>query len=356
MKLRCLAGALATLAVLLVASADLAIAKDGDKWDVEGLLVGKKDKASKDLSGIACATDKGFPRTCVIIDDELQEAQVVTLRDGTIDAKKTHTIKLIDDKFAKKPNKPPKAVELDGEGVAFANGYFYVMGSHGQPRNDGDKSPAEIAARLKASSKLIRFKLDGTKPQDLAVSTALAKQIAQEHLFDAARAKALEEGGITIEGVAVVGNRLYAGFRGPTVGENKQAVIVSANLDHLFGNAPAVTEPHRLNLGGGRGVRDLAPFANGILIMSGPVTSDSGSYSIHWWNRKDGDKMEVKLIANLPSYFGLAKDKETEEFVPDQWKPEALLPFERKDKGAFVLVLMDAVKNGNPHEFRIIYP
>ena len=66
--------------------------------------------------------------------------------------------------------------------------------------------------------------------------------------------------------------------------------------------------------------------------------------------------LEVKLITNLPNYFGLAKDKKTDELIPNQWKPEALLPFERKDKGAFVLVLMDAVKNGNSREFRVTYP
>ena len=344
------ARALAVLAALLVAaSLQTASAKDKQtyvKWNVGGILIGKHEgKPSKDISGIACATDNGFPRTCVVIDDELQAAQVVTLRDGTIDADPQHMIKLIDDKFAKKPGEPPKAVELDGEGVAYAGGYFYVIGSHGRPRSE-NKSPAKIAARLKASSNLIRFKLDGTKARELSVSTALAKVIAKEGLFDAARKIELEKGGITIEGVAVLGGRLYAGFRGPTVGEKRQAVIMSANLDHLFGNAPAVTMPHRLDLGGGRGVRDLAPYDNGILILAGPVKSDEGTYSVFWW---DGSSTTVKHLKDLsPDTYTSKKGK--------QWKPEALLPLDRNKNGLRVLLLLDSGKNGKPRTERIPYP
>jgi len=346
LNIRGLARALAVLAALFVAaSLQTANAKDKQgtvKWDVDGILIGKKEgKPSKDMSGIACATATGFPRTCVVIDDELQAAQIVTLRDGTIDADPQYMIKLIDDKFSKKAGEPPKAVELDGEGVAYADGYFYVIGSHGRPRSE-NKSPEEIAARLKASSNLIRFKLDGTKAKELSVSTALAKLIVKESLFDAARKIELEKGGITIEGVAVLGERLYAGFRGPTVGEKKQAVIMSVNLDHLFGNAPAVAMLHRVDLGSGRGIRDLAPYDNGILILAGPVTSDIGKYSVLWW---DGMSDQAKPLGQP------LQIKEGKE-----WKPEALLPLDRNNEGLRVLLLLDSAKNGKPRAERVPYP
>ncbi len=66
--------------------------------------------------------------------------------------------------------------------------------------------------------------------------------------------------------------------------------------------------------------------------------------------------MDVKRIRDLPSYFGMKEDKDTNKDFPDQWKPEALQVIDRGKDGVFVLVLMDAVKGGNPHEFRIIYP
>jgi hypothetical protein len=62
------------------------VAKDNGEWKVNGDLIGKKDKVAEDLSGIACTTDSGFPRTCLLIDDEQQSAQVVTLSDGEITA------------------------------------------------------------------------------------------------------------------------------------------------------------------------------------------------------------------------------------------------------------------------------
>ncbi len=70
----------------MFSAADLVFARDTSEWKVEGELFGKKDKAAEDLSGIACSTDREFPRTCLVIDDEQQSAQVVTLADGVITA------------------------------------------------------------------------------------------------------------------------------------------------------------------------------------------------------------------------------------------------------------------------------
>ena len=64
-------------------------------------------------------------------------------------------------------------------------------------------------------------------------SSALAKLIAAEALFAPYEGKTLEDGGVTVEGVALGGQRLFAGFRGPVI-ENKRAVILSAALGHFF--------------------------------------------------------------------------------------------------------------------------
>jgi hypothetical protein len=277
----------------------------------------------------------------VVIDDELQSAQIVTLTDGTITAGKL--VPLIDDKLGVKP------VELDGEGVAFADGYFYVIGSHGRPRSD--KPQAEIEAGLKASSKLIRFKVTDGGGSDIAVSTKLAKLIAAEPLFNDYRDKELEKGGVTIEGIAVRDQRLFAGFRGPTLGKNNgRANILSAALGHFFGDNSADTKFYELKLGHGRGVRDLAAFDNGILILAGPMRDTNGTYSVYWW---DGASDQVKLLADLPGYFS---EKEKKKKNGDQWKPEALLPLDRNDKGVRVLLLLDSAKEGKPREVRVPYP
>jgi hypothetical protein len=134
------------------------LAQNGAIWPVKGKLIGEEKKA-KDVSGIACTKTSGFPRHCLIVDDSTQIAQFVTLHDGRIVAGKT--IRLIEDMHAGKP------VELDGEGVAYHCSdacYFYVMGSHGRPRQESphpnEAERGEIAARLAASSRVIRIKVD----------------------------------------------------------------------------------------------------------------------------------------------------------------------------------------------------
>ena len=70
-----------------------ALAQNGAVWPVEGNLVGKikngEEKKAKDVSGIACMETSGFPRHCLIVDDNTQIAQSVTLHDGRIVAGKT---------------------------------------------------------------------------------------------------------------------------------------------------------------------------------------------------------------------------------------------------------------------------
>ena len=54
-------------------------------------------------------------------------------------------------------------LDLDGEGVAHADGAFYVIGSHGRPRNFGQEPDAAakalIDARTAASSQIVRIRL-----------------------------------------------------------------------------------------------------------------------------------------------------------------------------------------------------
>ena len=90
----------AAVLVLGLAAGDRAAARDDGVWPVHGKLLGKNDRKSEDVSGIACATAHGFPRSCLVIDDNMQQAQFVTVKDGAIVA--GDTIALIDNSFAGK--------------------------------------------------------------------------------------------------------------------------------------------------------------------------------------------------------------------------------------------------------------
>ncbi|MET4519491.1 hypothetical protein ACVWZR_002591 [Bradyrhizobium sp. i1.3.1] len=303
----------------------------GDAWPVKHKLLGKDGGKAKDVSGIACAKAQGFPRSCLVIDDNVQEAQFVTVTDGKLVARST--VSLIGDKL------DGEALELDGEGVAFAGGRYYVMGSHGHPRDKKGKLTArEIKARISASSQIIRFRTkgeDGTA-SEIERTPRLREIIAAEPLLAPFMDNRLENNGLTVEGVAIKDNvLLLAGFRGPVL--DGRAIVLSARIDTLFGGSGTDHRLFRLPLGDGRGVRDLAVFENGILILAGPAGNGPGVYAIYAW---DGESEEVRRLAELSS------------FDPNR-KPEGLLPLDRTPSGLRVLILFDSEKKGAPTPIEI---
>lgn len=299
--------------------------KEKDSWPVKGELIGKDGRKSRDVSGIACTTRKGFPRACLVIDDNLQGAQFVEVRDGKLVA--GDTIKLIKN----------KSLELDGEGVAFSRGFYYVIGSHGHPRDSDRKlDPAKhaelIRARIAASSKIVRFRaVDGTAAKNEQTSN-LRKAIADEPDLVPFLDRRLDENGLTIEGIAIKDATLFAGFRAPVLDNNGRAVVLSVPIDALFGSSAMQRRLFRLALGQGRGVRDLASFETGILILAGPAAAEPGVYAIYAW---DGASENVRLLSELT------------QFAPKR-KPEGLLPLDKVGTKLRVLILFDGDKEGTP--------
>src|SRR3954447_10110205 len=103
------------LGVVAAGVAGPSLGSADDAWPVEKRLLGEDGKKSKDVSGIACTKADGFPRSCLVIDDNIQDAQFIELTDGKLVA--GSWVNLIKNTFN------DKALELDGEGVAFSNGY-----------------------------------------------------------------------------------------------------------------------------------------------------------------------------------------------------------------------------------------
>jgi Protein of unknown function (DUF3616) len=331
MASRHLAAAAAILIFSLLAGGPVTAGDDG-QWPVHGRLLGKNDKKSEDVSGIACTTSRGFPRSCLVIDDNVQQAQFVTVKDGEIVA--GDTIALIDNSF------DGKDLELDGEGVAHADGFYYVIGSHGHPRDsdhklDPVKDAVKIAARIAASSQIVRFRSDGDSATSEVERTAkLRAIIAQESALAPFVDRRLENNGLTIEGIAVRRGRILAGFRGPALSDGRAAVL-SVATDSVFGSAPPGVRLHRLPLGEGRGIRDLAAFGDGVLVLAGPTASDPGPSAIYWW---DGESEDVRLLKDLADIVGKKGER----------KAEGLLPLDESASGLRVLILFDSEKEGAP--------
>jgi len=325
---------LASIFILVAASAAQAFAKDSEAWLIKGRLSGKHGKISTNVSGIACSTTEGFPRSCLLIDDNLQSAQIVTLRNGTIVA--GGMIRLISNKYK------GERFELDGEGIAYADGYYYVMGSHGHPRDskhslDPISDADKIRAKITASSQIVRIDARTTA---ITVTEKLRAIIAADSVLSPFLDRRLENNGLTIEGIAVKNGRLFAGFRGPSL-DNGRAAILSVAIGGLFGTDPADPKLYLLPLGNGQGVRDLASYASGFLVLAGPAAAGGGNYAVYWW---DGASERISLLRDLADVTG------------NKRKAEALLPLEVSPSGLRALIFFDREKQGAPIAIEMLPP
>jgi uncharacterized protein DUF3616 len=347
-----------------------------DVWDVDNKLVGKKGKHSRDVSGIACLPG-GPPRKCLVIDDEVQFAQFVIVEKDSLIA--GDTVDLVDSDTT--------PWNIDGEGVTVAAAgvgkpdtfYFYVIGSHGHPRDkcedlDSVGDAAEIKARYDASSVLVRLPVRESaidnegklkkKAKD-PTHADLRPMIYLEPKLEPLRpflGKRLDEDqrGLNFEGVAAVDGRLYVGLRAPTLRPDgtaaapqfpdERAAIFSFDRDAPFDGTPANAKLDLLALGKGRGIRDLTVHGNTILILAGPAYEgcdsakvNNGDYSIYSWDRSS----DPKLLLDLDAY----EEKEKKEKKRKPLKPEALVVLNTKADGRLdILVLFDGAREGGPRQ------
>lgn len=312
-----------------------------DVWPVNGRIAGRDGKVARDLSGLACDRPSGFPRRCVVVDDETQSAQVVILHDGRIES--GPVVKLVSDEFA------GNRLELDGEGVAIAGGDVYVIGSHGHPRDrkgklDARRDADEIAAKIAATSRLLRFKLPMQQDQDgqsIAVdvvsSARIREAIAASSVLAPHMDHRLDDNGLTVEGIAVAGNRLYIGFRAPLL-EGGKVPVMNVAVEPLFGTGPLDAQLSLLDLGG-RGVRDLTILGDVLVILAGPSDDRDGASGLYLWNRT----APPALLANLPA-------------LPSDEKPEAILHLDDSPGTMRFLLLSDGIKKGSPRTVVVAAP
>jgi hypothetical protein len=340
--------------------------RDG-AYQVDGAFAGKKPgKSGKDLSGLACmppAADGS--RVCLFVNDESRQAQFAVLKGTTITPGKT--IDLVGDAPGDGILGTPPEVgcqggegefgELDGEGVAYSEPYFYVVGSHGCGRRNGQfVLSAFLLARIRVDGKGVPADQSGKAlPQkrwseavELTYRLSDSLRSAEEagRFFGAGLDE--EENGLNIEGLAVRGTRLLAGLRAPSI--EGQAFLVAANVDSLFapGPDPANEPPDvvSLALGEGMGVRDLAALPDGrLVVLAGPAQDQELAYRI--------------FIADPQNSCAVKEAGVLEPVTDDKGKPakaEALAVLAAGEKELRVLVLFDGLENGGSVERRFKMP
>ena len=354
-RLRTLAASFSTAALLLIAASAGACSAEPSAlfaYDVPHDFAGKNGKAAKDLSGIACEPGEGV-RHCLVINDEATFAQRATI-DGQ-EFLAGNAVPLIGDSadgsilgHEPKVDTCPKGnggfADLDGEAVAFASGRYYVAGSHGCARNTGEfRSSAFILAKVSAAD-------------DAAVVTTfrLAEVLRHAERVSAFFGKDIETAnGLNIEGIAVQGDELIVGLRGPSIGQ--EAFLIRTDVAPLFaqGDASAALSSELIPVAvpEGAGIRDLAPLPDGgLLLLLGPAQSQALPYSI----------MRVDVPANVDRNTVLHGTSLAELPKVTQGnktgKAEAITVLEATATELEVLVLFDSLKNGAPRKYRISLP
>ena len=204
--------------------------------------------------------------------------------------------------------------EADLEGMAVADGFLWVVGSHGLKRKSvkPDRSHADNARRLAkvaldgnrrllaclpieadASGEpcLVRQTQDGRRALRLmgdAETNLLTCALADDPHFGPFMAIPGKDNGFDIEGLAVDGRRLLLGLRGPVLRgwsalleiavEARGAQLRLVPLD----DSGTLIRKHFLQLDG-LGVRDLHFSGDDLYILAGPTMALNGEIRVFKW-------------------------------------------------------------------------
>lgn len=336
-----------TTAFAQTASQAPTLAPSGPIWDSGGGFVfdvkaKKQQKTRQSASGIACTVNASQQRVCLIAFDEGTQAGFATLKgDALVPDPQVFQFTGLHG-------------ELDAEAAATDGRYVYVTGSHSAKRGDCASNPD--------SRFVLRLRLDPatgrTLPTDQVDSGRLwAVMQAQPELQayvgerkclgsePPPKAPGLSgQQGINIEGLAVLGQRLIFGFRGPVI--NGAALTLAVDAAALFGRGDVKPQVTRLALGAHRGIRDMVRVSDGMLVLAGPDddrASQKQGWALFWWDGLASRSLvQPRLLARLD--IGAVKLRACDAEI----KPEALTVLQETQSGYQLLVLSDGMCDGGP--------
>jgi hypothetical protein len=337
--------------------------------DVVGDFQGKKGAEAVDLSGVACLPPKADgSRLCLFVNDEARHAQFGVVAKGKITPGEILPLigKEPDDRTVGTPPETDCPVnngkfnEFDGEGVAYAAPYFYIVGSHGCSRNGNEfKLSSFLLARVKVDTEGRPVSGDG-KPlapdewsEAVETTYRLSDYLAKADKVGGFFGKSLDEteNGLNIEGLAIDGDRVLVGLRAPAFGS--MAYLVAADIADLFrpGDEPAKGKPDviALKLGKTVGIRDLASLPDGrLLVLAGSTQKQKIPYQVFLVDHHKGG--QPKLLAELDPVTGPPNPETGEAAIA---KAEAIAVLSADADEARVLLMFDGVENGAPREMRL---
>ncbi len=216
---------------------------------------------------------------------------------------------------------PAGKSEIDIEGLAYDGSYLWIAGSHSSKRDKPDDRDESVKRRIKRLSK-IKFdhnrytiarvpvvknpktgeytlqkscpnpkqpkkKLTAAKLKAGKKRSQLSKKLVKDKHFARFMDIPGKDNGLDIEGIAVIGERIFLGLRGPVL--RGWAIILEIQLKQKskkklklkkIGKHGQRYRKHFVNLHG-MGIRELAVAEDDLLILAGPTMDGDGTIALY---------------------------------------------------------------------------
>ncbi len=342
--MKCITNTLAIVSLLISISACADIEKIGSV-KFEGRVYQPKDISAIASTGsfLIIGADEG---SIIQVLDRGENNRSYLARNKGFDLLKNQTVDIPEDVSGE-----PES-EIDIEAIAREGNTLFIAGSHSWKRKkvDPEKAYDKNRKRIKklklekTRDKIFMLTINkntGVPGSDLK-STSLREIINNDEILGLFSKIPSKENGVDIEGIAVDGDTLYIGLRGPVLRLN-YVPIMKIPFDRKDDKD---YELYFVNLGG-RGCRDIIKVDNGFLILGGPV-GDFGSYELYYWNGKDcipgegGQGGEVIPLGKIPT--------------PDGMKAEGVTVLEETKTYYKIIIVYDSARLGNPTLFNVSKP
>lgn len=288
-------------------------------------------EGAKDLSGIAAAP--GGP--ALVVSDEPHAAQAARIDATARTVTAGPLVPLL-----------PEGAEADLEGVAVSGDgrTFYATGSHGVGKKKGDLEPSRrFVFRIPSPPAA-----DGVfGPAD--ASAALMDWTARDPVLGPYAGRPLQRNGFNLEGLAWRDGRLWFGVRAPNL--EGDAFVIETDPAALFAGGATTATLHRVRIGPGLGLRELAAVRDGFLLLAGEACAEATKqipdsfaaaadpgYSLFAWRPGTASAVPVGRLPDAPG------------------KAEGLLVLRDDEATVDLLVLFDGPAQGAPLAFRLHRP
>lgn len=246
---------------------------------------------------------------------------------------------------------PAEIQEIDIEGLAYEDGYLWLVGSHSFKR----KNPSLKKVGAQAHKQLGKIVFEANRyvlaripvVQENGVFTLAREATVNTRKLSAASLKTNDTGneliaalkddvhladflripgkdnGFDVEGLAISGSRLFLGLRGPvlrgwaiileieTEDDKTDPSLLQLKQVHSDGR---YYRKHFLDLGG-LGIRDLCVDGSDLLILAGPTMDLDGPVAVYRWKNGTQPKKEslvrsdkTTLIREMDIPFGHGDD------------------------------------------------